>query len=365
MIQHSISVVIPSYNRSNWIFRAIDSVIAQTYPPNEIIIVDDGSSDQTFQKIIGAYFSEDNGIDFNNKFKSLIEITSKFDLDKQVEFEQTFIDFINKINETPQSTELATWLDEPVFTISIKSPLKDPILLKYYYQFNAGGNVARNNGIRFSQSDFIAFLDSDDRWHPQKLEKQISVFNSNYKASAVYCGLVHENLNTGEIIQASRKFLFPKGNILPQLLVEDVTAPTSCYLIKGSVFNSIGMFDENLKARQDWEMWLRISTRFEFDCVAENLVFYGEHQNDRTSTNPDNEIIAYKYIRNKYRTQISNLPRLQQVKALAFYLKRRSTVELHYKKNRIHAFRFALLSVMIFPFSISVVKQFLRVFIPK
>lgn len=365
MIQHSISVVIPSYNRSNWVFRAIDSVIAQSYPVFEIIIVDDGSRDETFQKIIEVYFSNDNGIVFNEKFKSFIEIPTKFNLDKQVKFEKGFIDFITANNEILKTPELATWLDEPVFTISIKSQQSNPILLKYYYQFNAGGNVARNNGIRFSKGDFIAFLDSDDRWHPLKLEKQISVFNSNNNAAAVYCGLVHENLYTGEIIQASRKFFFPKGNILSQLLVEDVTAPTSCYLIKQSVFKSIGMFDEYLKARQDWEMWLRISTRYEFDCVAENLVFYGEHQNDRTSTNPDNEIIAYKYIRNKYRIQISSLPRITQWKALAFYLKRRSSVELHYKKNRIHAFRFALMSVLIYPFNISVVKQFLRVFIPK
>ncbi len=365
MIQHSITVVIPSYNRSNWVVRAIDSVLLQTHPVNEIIIIDDGSSDGTFKKIIEVYSSIDNGIVYNEKFKLFIEKSTNLYLYKQDKFETALMDFMNEIHEINQTPELRTCLDEPVFTISITSPQKDPILLKYFYQFNAGGNVARNNGIRCSQGDFIAFLDSDDRWHPQKLEKQILVFNINKKASAVYCGLVHEKLNTGEIIQASRKFVFPKGNILPQLLVEDVTAPTSCYLIKRSVFNSIGLFDENLRARQDWEMWLRISTQFEFDCVPENLVFYGEHENIRTSSNPDNEIIAYQYIRNKYRMQISALSLMQQLKALAFYLKRRSTVELNYKKNRMHAFRFALMSVLIYPFCGPIIKQFLRVFIPR
>lgn len=365
MNQDSISVIIPSYNRSKWVFRAIDSVIEQTYPVFEIILVDDGSTDQTFLKIIEVYSPEEHDFWLNEKFNFVLNNETNSSLNKQNRFVSGFTEYLDQLIESSSFSELPSLFEEPVFTISIKGPLETLVFLKYYYQLNSGGNAARNNGIRFSKGDFIAFLDSDDRWHPQKLEKQISVFNSNSKAAAVYCGLIHENLNTGELIQASRKFLFPRGNLLSQLLVEDVTAPTSCYLIKRSVFKNIGMFDEFLKARQDWEMWLRISTRFDFDCVSENLVFYGEHQNERTSTNPDNEIIAYKYIRNKYRVQISSLPLMIQFKALAFYFKRRSVVEFHYKNNRKNAIFFAWLSVLIYPLSFSVIKQFLRVFIPK
>jgi len=358
-----VSVVIPTYNRSGLLQRAIDSVIIQTHPPTEIIIVDDGSTDGTITGVLSRFCKIGEYTNQDSVNSSDLEV-QEFDR-HQLEFNsynseklELYLAQCNEIRQNKDSKDAI-----PIFYCELINSLNEITRLVYCYQPNSGGNVARNNGIKSSNGDFVAFLDSDDRWHPQKIEKQLIVFNANPRAGAVYCGLLHENLDTHEIVKPTGKFRFPNGNILTQLLIEDGTAPTSCYMIKREVFSVLGYFDENLKARQDLEMWLRISTQFEIDCIPENLVYYGEHSFHRTSSNPENEILAFHYIREKYKKYLDELSWLDQRKALAYLYKRKSKVELHYKFNRKNAIKYAFISNAVYPFSLSIWKQFLRVFI--
>src|SRR5947209_13220762 len=105
---HSVSVIIPTYNHGRFIADAIESVLAQTYPVSEIIVVDDGSTDETQ------------------------EVVEKF--------------------------------GEKV---------------RYIEQANAGVSAARNTGIENSDGDLVAFLDADDTWLPEKIEKQVAKFGAD------------------------------------------------------------------------------------------------------------------------------------------------------------------------------------------
>lgn len=112
----SVSVVIPTYNRAHLICDALDSVAAQTFNDVEIIVVDDGSEDDT-------------------------------------------------------ATVVEAW----------KARTHPAIELSYHLQNNAGGNVARNTGIKAASGRYVAFLDSDDVWHPEKLEKANRGFGKQAK----------------------------------------------------------------------------------------------------------------------------------------------------------------------------------------
>lgn len=294
-----ISVVIPTYNRANLILDAIESVVAQSQKPYEIIIVDDGSSDQTQQ---------------------IIEDWKK-----------------KNANKTPT--------------------------LHYIKQENQGGNVARNRGIREAKGNLIAFLDSDDTWHNTKLEKQIPLFKKDNAIGAVYCGLIEINIETGSLIlDNDRKYA--KGSILNALLIRDVTGPTSTFIIRKSVFEQVGFFDEKLQARQDWDMWIRIATAFKIEAVEENLVNMRHHSGERTASNPLKEIIAYQEIRKKYSKLLKNKPTTLQQKAKAAYYKRMGRVHFHQKISNTKALKFYLLGIINYPFDFDGWAALLGFFIP-
>jgi glycosyltransferase involved in cell wall biosynthesis len=226
----------------------------------------------------------------------------------------------------------------------------EDINIRYIYQENQGGNVARNRGIQEAKGDYIAFLDSDDTWDREKLEKQLAVFEINDKIGAVYCGLRHIDLDKGTLIyEPKRSYL--SGDLGSTLLIRDLTAPTSCYMVKRSVFEEVGGFDVNLKARQDWEMWIRIAQKYEIGVVPEALVNYGEHTGTRTASNPQKEIDAYRYIRNKYKVEIQSMPLSNRLKALSAYYRRMGKVYRNYKGNIIAAALWFMKALCVWPFS--------------
>ena len=144
-----ISVVVPNYNRQEMICDALNSVENQTHRPIELIVVDDGSTDNSIE-VISAWLAQHGKADF---FGKLI------------------------------------------------------------HQQNAGGNAARNAGIMDSTAQYVAFLDSDDLWHNDKLEKQLHKLNESSKAGAVYCGLQHVDAATGNIIERVER-TYIQGNII-------------------------------------------------------------------------------------------------------------------------------------------------------
>jgi glycosyltransferase involved in cell wall biosynthesis len=186
MKRANVTVIIPAYNAHEWIAHAIESVLAQTVQPAEIIVVDDGSTD-----------------------------------------------------ETPAALE----------------PYQNRI--RYIYQENAGVSAARNRAIEAANGEFIAFLDSDDVWHPQKLEFQMDVF-----ARIPALGLLGTR---GFSLPAENLPQYPQLPINPfafvkwrQLAVKNHFFASSV-VVRSSILNIAGSFDTDLQGPEDRDLWLRIA----------------------------------------------------------------------------------------------------------
>lgn len=255
-----ISVVVPTYNRADLIVDALDSVYVQNYRPIELIVVDDGSTDDT------------------------VSVIKKW----------------------------ATTHTDPNFkTRTVR-------------QANAGGNPARNNGIEHATGKYIAFLDSDDAWLPEKLGKQLLKFDAP-EVGAVYCGVQHMDFETGRVLEPSAR-QYAEGDLLEQLLVRDVTVQTSAYIVRKEIFDTVGSFDTALLARQDWEMWIRIAAACQIASVPEILVNFREHEGERTASNPQKEIDAYRMIRKKHAHLLNQSSIACRLRARAAYYKRMGRV---------------------------------------
>ena len=212
--QDLVDVVIPAYNAAAYIEETLSSVALQGDVLSKIIVVIDGSTDNTH------------------------ELVSRFSA------------------------------GHPAITIQIIN------------QENAGLSAARNTGIRASTASFVAFLDADDLWLPEKLNKQLAVFNhsKDEKLGLVYCayGVISETsarLPTVALIHPKLR-----GNVARKLLLGNfISGSGSAVLIKKSVFDIVGLFDEQLRAGEDWDMWLRISQSFHADYCPEELVLIRLH----------------------------------------------------------------------------------------
>ena len=148
--------------------------------------------------------------------------------------------------------------------------------LKLIKQKNKGASAARNSGIKASSGEWICFLDSDDEWKNDKLEKQIIAVanNSDYK-------FFHSNeiwIKNGKRINQKKKHKKYGGDIFKKCLDMCRISPSSV-LIDKSIFEEIGFFNENLVVCEDYELWLRICDKYEVFFIDEPLIFkYGGHQ---------------------------------------------------------------------------------------
>lgn len=295
-----ISVIIPTYNREKLVIEAIESAIKQTYRPLEIVIIDDGSTDNTCFQV--------------NKFISRNDIPDCY--------------------------------------------------FKYITQSNKGGNAARNTGIKVSQGEYLAFLDSDDLWLPEKLEIQMKLINTKPDVGAIYCG-VKEYDSVLKKVTSNEKRKFIQGSIHKELLIKDVSAPTSTFMVKKKVFDYSGLFDESLKARQDWDMWIRISEKYDIHAAEKNLTILRLHRGKRTASNPLNEIESYKIIRNKYQNKLKNLNFFKRREAKANYLKRLGRIYHHNKISNVKAFKNLSMSILMCPYDFDNWAAFVGFFLPK
>ncbi len=179
-----VSVVITTFNRSQTLARAISSVLAQTFLDYEIIVVDDGSTDETA------------GI---------------------------LADFGSAINVVTQK--------------------------------NKGVSAARNAGISRGYGELFAFLDSDDEWMPHKLELQVA----GYRAGAPF--ICHTNeiwMKEGKRLNQKKKHRKQGGYFFERALDLCLISPSSVMISK-RLFTEVGLFDENLPAAEDYDLWLRIT----------------------------------------------------------------------------------------------------------
>lgn len=204
-----VSVIIPSYNRENYIAETIESVLNQTYDNIELIVVDDGSTDKS-RNIIDSYGDK----------------------------------------------------------ISI---------LEHPGRINKGQSAALNLGISISQGEYIAFLDSDDLFAPDKIDKQVRFLEENSQYGLVYGNgdAIDEN---GEILyRLYENDHYEKSD--PNLILLD------CYfllpnnsLLRKDVLASAGLFDESLRAAQDHDLLVRVAEVTKVAYINECLFFYRRHK---------------------------------------------------------------------------------------
>lgn len=235
-----VSVIIPTYRRSEFLARAIRSVFSQTYKNVEIIVVDDNDGNDQYRKTTKA-FLEDNFL-------------------------------IDKI----------TYIEHDV---------------------NRDISAARNSGIKASRGEFIAFLDDDDEWLPEKLEKQIVLFRN---LPEIY-GVVGCGWNLIHSVNQYTKNNYPnhRGDLSPILAVNHFSPP-SMLVFKRSCFDISGPFDENFSCSEDVELLYRLSKHFLFDYVDECLVNYYYHTGSK-SRNFHRKLLAVEQFIDKHgRTLIHN-----------------------------------------------------------
>jgi glycosyltransferase involved in cell wall biosynthesis len=282
-----ISCVVPTYNRSDLLILSLESIRRQSYRPVEIVVVDDGSMDDTL---------------------SVVRKWAK------------------------------QYSDPKAFVI------------RWANQTNQGANAARNRGVEEAHGEFIAFLDSDDQWLPQKLEKQISIFQSNTDIGGVYCGMRNVDLITGEKEKLSPR-AYPEGDLLRQLLIHDVTEATSAWIVRKECFENVGKFDISLPARQDWDMWIRLSEKYRIGCVSEILVELGNHPGERVRSNAHREIDAHQIIFQKYAFLRAKFSFRVSLAARSAMYRRRGRVYFHRGISKRKALFMYVLAILVWPFN--------------
>ena len=148
--------------------------------------------------------------------------------------------------------------------------------IKYFFQTKKGVSSARNKGIRESSSEWIAFLDSDDEWLPQKLEKQK---NQLEKHPGIF--ISHNNeiwIRNGMRVNQMKKHQKYGGYIFDKCLDICRMSPSSV-LIHNRVFEDVGVFDEKLQVCEDYDLWLRITSKYSVLFEKELLIIkYGGHK---------------------------------------------------------------------------------------
>lgn len=157
----------------------------------------------------------------------------------------------------------------------IKS-FNDPRIIYVCHGTNKGGSAARNTGIKLAKGRYIALLDDDDEWLPLKLEQQVrKMRESTSRIGLIYTGSQVYDEQKKRVLKINEPRY--RGNVYQPLLSATILGSVSSALIKGECFDEVGLFDEGLSSCQDWDMWLRIATRFEFDFVPETLVRINRH----------------------------------------------------------------------------------------
>jgi glycosyltransferase involved in cell wall biosynthesis len=233
MLNPKVSIVIPTYNRADFLPKTIQSVLNQTYQDWEMIIVDDGSTDKT-EEIVKGY--KESGIRY------------------------------------------------------------------IVHKSNLGISAARNTGIKKSKGKYIALLDSDDEWFPEKLSCQMKIFQEKDSKCGVVCTSGY--MVKGSKLICTREIPADLDNFYERFLFENFIWVSSV-LVKKECFEKAGLFDENLKSCEDWDMWIRIAKYYKLIFLETPLIKYVIHSG-QLSENILEKINARKRILFKHQDELKN-----------------------------------------------------------
>jgi glycosyltransferase involved in cell wall biosynthesis len=185
---------------------------------------------------------------------------------------------------------------------------KTPNLKLIPLEKNVGAAEARNIGVRHATGDLIAFLDSDDAWYPEKLEKQVTEFQSNDGVVAVFCG--------SRVVYSDRSFChMPAADItLTDLFYSNALSTTSSALISKKAFVEVGGFDGSLPSCQDWDLFIRLAEIGKIRVVQEELIEFLNHDEGRISRNKAGILTGHETVRDRIYSRISDPIMLRKVR---------------------------------------------------
>lgn len=180
----------------------------------------------------------------------------------------------------------------------------EDIRIRYLrHEKNAGECASRNTGLAVAQGRYIAFLDSDDEWLPDKLEKQVAQLESvPERVGAIYTWL--QIVDEQGILQKVRQPSI-RGNIEQNLLYDNFVGTPSTLIVRSEYFEKTEKFDTRLRCCGDWDMWLQLARVCDFDFIAEPLVQYRNHSEaNRGSTNSNSIVEGYLIFLKKHHTNL-------------------------------------------------------------
>ena len=165
----------------------------------------------------------------------------------------------------------------------------DPRVSYVRHAENRGACAARNTGLARSSAPYVAFLDDDDEWLPEKIEKQLErLHEAGDACGLVGCGSVTVDDETG--LSRKRAARYARGMVFDRLILENFIGSTSFPLIRRRCLDAVGPFDVLMKSAQDYELWLRLAARYRVDTVDAPLVLYHVNGDARISVNEKNRI---------------------------------------------------------------------------
>ena len=171
---------------------------------------------------------------------------------------------------------------------------------------NRGAPAARNMGIRAAEGEFIAFLDDDDEWLPEKITDQMAGFTNDHIALVYGDCIVSDDIR--HIRYPCKKKCY-SGTVYEPLLRSNFIFSTSIPLMRKTCLEAVGGFDEAMPSAQDYDLYLRFAQRYEIGYVPKTCVIYHIHDAARISTNLHGKILGQERLISKYSADLERFPR--------------------------------------------------------
>lgn len=196
------------------------------------------------------------------------------------------------VNDYPEGKELSEHL-----RVLAESYQEKVVYLEM--EHNGGACAARNLGLKYASGEYVAFLDDDDQWFPNKISLQMKSFD-NPSVGIVYCNALAVFEESGK----ERNFYnrsMPEGYIFPYLFAKNIIGGASFPLLRKTALVEVGGFNVNMPALQDLELWLRISQKYEARYVETPLVKYYYYLGEKISAYPEKRIQGFDILHEQYK----------------------------------------------------------------
>lgn len=247
-----VSVVLPTFRRPQLLERALRAVFDQTYDDWEIIVVDDNGAGSEAQILTAE---------------------------------------------------------------AVRTHSDDPRLRYIVHEVNRGGGAARNTAIELARGTYLAFLDDDDAWSPEKLAEQVACLDASAdRVALAYCRsrVVDEATGAATLWKTDGV-----SHTLRDLLRRNTIGSTSVVMARRSAVLDIGSFDDRLPAKQDVDLYVRLAQKYEFAFVDRTLHTVYRHQGASIGKDLGGKILAHEIFYDKHRTLIESYPEVHHYRLVA------------------------------------------------